>query len=84
MGFVGPVNELTHKVSSVNTLATHSLRIDSNPPEKDMNEKLKRFRQLESIGIKENENSVYENSYDGIHSNMEGLKFICYFQTTTN
>ena len=49
-----------------------------------MNEKLKQFRQLESIGIKANENSVYENSYDGIHSNMKGLKFIRYSQTTTN
>ena len=79
-----PVHELTHEASSVNTLATHSLRIDANPHEKDMNEKLKLFWQLESIGIKENENSVYEKFINGIHSNMEGMKFIRYSQTTTN
>ena len=48
----GSVHELTHEASSVNTLATHSLRIDANPPEKDMNEKLKLFWQLGSKKIR--------------------------------
>ena len=57
----GPV-ELTSSCA-VNLVSTHTLRTDAHgatSDNQDLNEGLKRFWDLETLGIKENESSVYE------------------------
>ena len=57
----GPIeNAPRSETHSVNLAATHVLRIDTRRDEMDVHEKLRTFWELESIGIKQEENSVLE------------------------
>ena len=57
----GPVERLHMGDSSVNFISTHSLRIDTFTEQESLDQGLQRFWKLESIGIMENETSVYDN-----------------------
>ena len=65
----GPVGR--HETSVNLTLAaTHTLRIDTYPVERDLDDQLRRFWELESLGIVKGESSVNEKfvqkiSFDG-------------------
>ncbi len=59
----GPVELTSSESSAVNLASTHTLRTDAHAAisdNQDLNEGLKRFWDLETLGIKEDESSVYE------------------------
>ena len=64
----GPADQ---KVTSVNLSlsTTHALRIDSYPMDQSLDDHLKRFWELESLGIMKDESSVYEKFVQQISFN---------------
>ena len=57
----GPVKGIPPQDSSVNFISTHSLKVGTQTTPRDLDERLKTFWDLETLGIKENECSVYED-----------------------
>ena len=46
---------------SINLISTHSLKVGTQPTPRDLDDSLKKFWDLETLGIKEDECSVYED-----------------------
>jgi hypothetical protein len=72
----GPIDNLSEESSSTtNFAATHVLRIDATPVKDNLNpnmtEQLKKFWELESIGIRGYENSVYDKFVEEVRFNGE-------------
>ena len=72
----GPIDVKCEEASSTTNLAaTHVLRIDANPVQEELNsnmtEQLKKFWDLESVGIRDNETSVYDKFVEEIQFNGE-------------
>ena len=65
----GPIDRQEVSVNLTLT-ATHALRIDTHPVERNLDDQLRRFWELESLGIAKDEPSVYDKfvqqiSFDG-------------------
>ena len=60
----GPTCDSDNPTTAVNLITTHTLRTDSI--EEGMDVTLKRFWELESLGIRSDENSVYDEFQDSI------------------
>ena len=73
----GPVNNDCHDEPNctTNLNATHVLRVDSTPiqrePDPDVREQLKTFWDLETLGIRDEEKSVYDDFVEEIQFNGE-------------
>jgi hypothetical protein len=72
----GPIDNLSEESSSTtNFAATHVLRIDATPVQDNLNpnmtEQLKKFWELESIGIRGDESSVYDKFVEEVRFNGE-------------
>jgi hypothetical protein len=72
----GPIDNLSEEFSSTtNFAATHVLRIDTTPVQDNLNpnmtEQLKNFWELESIGIRGDESSVYDKFVEEVRFNGE-------------
>ena len=64
----GPVDQQEVSVNLTLT-ATHTLRIDTYPVEQNLDDQLKRFWELESLGITKDEPSVYDKFVQQISFN---------------
>ena len=67
----GPVSGRSQKATSVNLVTTHALLVDTYQPQESLDHRLKQFWDLESMGIRPNEHSVYDNFETGILYNGE-------------
>ena len=75
----GPIENYCEDASSkTNLAATHVLRIDTTPVQEventNMDEQLKKFWDLESIGIRGDEGSVYDKFVEQVRYNGERYK----------
>ena len=60
----GPVTVGNSNQCSMNLVTTHTLRVDTQPD--PLTDQLRAFWELESLGIKPNEKSVYDDSRNDI------------------
>lgn len=73
----GPIESRVEEISSTTNFAsTHVLRVDTTQVQDElintnMNEQLKKFWDLESIGIRGDENSVYDKFVEEVRFNGE-------------
>jgi hypothetical protein len=56
----GPVEGIAQETTAINFVSTHSLRVDAFTEQQSLEEGLKRFWELESLGILKDEQSVYD------------------------
>ena len=73
----GPVRSDGERVTSTNL--THVFKIESFSREgySLLNDQVKMFWELDTLGIKEKEISVYDKFLDDIKFKMEDMKFVC-------
>ena len=67
----GPVSGMSQKATLVNLVTTHALLVDTYQPQESLDHQLKQFWDLESMGIRPDECSVYDNFEKGILCNGE-------------
>ena len=74
----GPVLGSPPDVSSVNLITTHSLRVDAyqQQTESELDSQLKMFWDLESLGVRHDEPSVYDEFQRGIVYKHPDMKFL--------
>ena len=62
----GPVSGMSQKATLVNLVTTHALLVDTHQPQESLDYQLKQFWDLESMGIRPDECSIYDTFEKGI------------------
>ncbi len=71
----GPTSVISSPKHSVNLTTTHVLIVETQTRDNILNEELKSFGELESLGIQEEEKLSMINCQVVLHSTMGGIKF---------